>query len=181
MMLASHWIVTGAVSIAGRFGISEFVIGLTVVAVGTSLPEIATTVAAVRQRQYDLAVGNVLGSCFFNIAAVPTTMALMSSHALAVANEALWVDIPIMIFALIACLPVFLSGHRISRFEGVLFLAYYLAYVVLLYFRGSPGSVLSQYKVELGLLALPIVTMTIAILVVRAIKERRQSHGGVAQ
>lgn len=177
IIISSNWIVTGASGIAGRFGMSQFVIGLTVVAVGTSLPEIATSIAAVRQGNFDLAVGNVLGSCFFNIVAVPMAMTLVSSLPLTISSEAVWVDIPFMILALVACMPVFISGHRISRSEGVLYLFYYTLYAVMLYFRGIPGSFLSRYKVELGILALPIMIITIVILFVRTYKVRgRTGH-----
>ena len=179
MSLASHWMVEGVLGLAGRFAVSPFIIGLTVVAVGTSLPEIATTVAAVRSGQFDLAVGNVLGSCFFNIIAVPAAMVLIGGHPLPFSAEAIRVDLPFMILALVACLPVFLSDHRISRAEGALFLAYYAIYVLVLCFRGASDASPAQYRTELLLLALPIVIVTLITTVVHIVKRRRRSPRGV--
>ncbi len=174
MMIASRFMVTGAIGIATRFGMSEFAIGLTIVAMGTSLPEIATTLAAVRQEQYDLAIGNVLGSCFFNIIAVPAAMAVISAGALPLAEEAIWVDIPIMVVATVALLPIFVSDHRLSRAEGVLFLAYYAVYVLMLYFRNASESILSEYQTELVLVAVPVIAITMSIITVRAVRQRRR-------
>lgn len=174
MILASQWMVAGAVSMAAGLGMSQFVIGLTIVAAGTSLPEIATTLAAVRHNQHELALGNVMGSCLFNIVAIPAAMALVSSSPLPVVNEAVSVDIPIMILAIVACLPFFFSGHRLSRMEGMLFLVYYAAYALMLYYRHVPGSVLSSYQTELGLLAVPIIVVTTVFVLVQVLRDRRR-------
>jgi cation:H+ antiporter len=172
MILASKWMVSGAVSIAARAGMSEFVVGLTIVAVGTSLPEIATTVTAIRRDHHELAVGGIFGSCLFNIVGVPAVMAIVSATAMPVAVEAVSVDVPIMILAVVACLPLFLTGHRMSRSEGVLFLTYYTAYVVLLYIRGSASVALSDYQIELLVLALPILVVT-GVIAFRHLRQRR--------
>jgi cation:H+ antiporter len=164
MMFASRWIVTGAVSIADSMGMSELVIGLTIVAVGTSLPEIATTLVAVRHNHHELAVGNVMGSCFFNIVAVPMAMAMLSSTALPVNSHAVAVDLPLMIVVIIACMPIFLTGHRVSKPEGALFLIYYMAYVLILYYRGLSENGVSNHLFELAILATPILVITMIII-----------------
>lgn len=172
MMFSSRLMVTSSVNIALKFGMSEFVIGLTIIAVGTSLPEIATTLIAIKKRQYELALGNVIGSCFFNLLAVHPVMALISKGSLIVEQEAIFVDIPIMIFAVVACFPIFFSGHKISRSEGFLFLFYYLIFVLILYFRTATDSFLSQYLYELLFLGLPILIVTVFIITFRAIQYR---------
>lgn len=108
MVVGTHLVVTGTVSIAGRLGMSKRFTGLAIVAVGTSLPEIASTVTAVCNNEHKLAIGNVMGSCFFNIVAVPAVMALRGTAGLSINDAALAVNIPVMLLAVIACLPVFL-------------------------------------------------------------------------
>lgn len=172
MAAGAHLVVTGAVSIASDLGVSELVSGLTIVAVGTSLPEIATTVAAARNDEHELAIGNVIGSCFFNVAAVPAAMALVGSGGLVVGVAALNVDMPVMMLAVVACLPIFFSGHRISRYEGALFLVYYSVYFMFLYSRGVSDSALNRYQTEMQVLALAVVSITFVVIVFRAMQYR---------
>jgi len=105
--------------------VSELIIGLSIVAVGTSLPEIATSIIATLRGERDIAVGNVVGSNLFNILAVLGLSSVVSPSGVAVAPEALRFDLPVMIGAAIACLPIFFTGNRIARWEGALFFAYY--------------------------------------------------------
>lgn len=180
MVVGAHLVVTGAVGIANGLGASKLVSGLTIVAIGTSLPEIATTVAAVRKNEHEPAIGNVMGSCFFNIVAVPATMALIGTTGLSISREALTADIPVMILAVCACLPIFFSGHRISRSEGVLFLVYFSAYLTLLYTRSVSDSVLHQHLTEMGIIELTVVSITFIIIAVRAMqyhKHHREKVG----
>ena len=106
-------------------------------------------------------------------AAVPAAMALVGSAGLAVSAATLAVDMPVMLLAVIACLPIFFSGHRISRSEGVLFLVYYSTYFVLLYARSATDSFLSRYETQIGGLALAVVFITLVIVVVRAMQYLR--------
>jgi len=170
MAAGANLVVTGAVSIAGSLGMSELVSGLTIVAIGTSLPEIVTTVAAVRNNEHELAIGNVMGSCFFNIVAVPAVMALIGTAGLSISSDAMTVDIPVMILAVFTCLPIFFSGHRISRSEGVLFLIYCSAYFMLLYARSASDSFLDRYQTGMGIFALAAVSITLVVIVVRAMQ-----------
>jgi cation:H+ antiporter len=140
LVLGSKWLVDGAVAIAQRLGVSELVIGLTIVAAGTSLPELATSVVASIRGERDIAVGNVVGSNLFNLMAVLGLAGLVSPSGIAVSAQALRVDMPVMIAAAGFCLPVFFSGSRISRREGALFLGGYMvytAYLVLTAIRGA--------------------------------------------
>lgn len=175
MVIGADMVVQGATSIAKNLGVSELVSGLTIVAIGTSLPEIVTTITAVRNNEHELAIGNVLGSCLFNIIVVPAVMALINSHGLSISKEAEIIDIPVMILAAVSCLPIFFSNHRISRSEGALFLVYGTAYFILLYIRSASDSFLNLYKVEMGVTALGLVSITFVIITVRAILYHKHS------
>ena len=127
LVLGSDLLVEGAVTIARAAGISESVIGLTLIAFGTSLPELATAVTAARHRHTDLALGNALGSNIFNILLVLGALVLIAPVQLAA--EVLRFDLWVMVGVTVLLVPIMLSGWRISRREGVLFLALYAAYI----------------------------------------------------
>lgn len=129
LVLGSKWMVHSAVGIAQKLGVSDLIIGLTIIAAGTSLPELATSVVAGIRGERDIAVGNVVGSNLFNILAVLGLSGLVSPSGTAVSPQALHFDMPVMIVVSVACLPVFLTGGRISRREGFLLLCGYIAYV----------------------------------------------------
>ena len=127
LVLGSDLLVEGAVAIARAAGISESVIGLTLIALGTSLPELATAVIAARHRHADLALGNALGSNIFNILLVLGALVLIAPVQLAA--EVLRFDLWVMAGVTVLLIPIMLSGWRISRLEGGLFLALYAAYI----------------------------------------------------
>ncbi len=127
LVLGSDLLVAGAVAIARAAGISESVIGLTLIALGTSLPELATAVTAARHRHTDLALGNALGSNIFNILLVLGVLVLIAPVQLAA--EVLRFDLWVMVGVTVLLIPILLSGWRISRLEGGLFLALYAAYI----------------------------------------------------
>lgn len=137
LVLGSRLLVAGAVSIAQAFGVSELVIGLTIVAAGTSLPEVAASVAATLRGERDIAIGNVVGSNIFNVLCVLGGSAILSPASLPVPAAALGFDIPLMVAVSLLCVPVFLTGSRISRTEGVLFLGLYGGYTALLVITGG--------------------------------------------
>lgn len=169
----SHWTIKGAVNIAAGLGVSELTIGLTIVALGTSLPEIATSLMAIRKNEQELAIGNVIGSCIFNLLAIPAIMTLVKSSPLAIDSDIILIDLPIMILSVVVCLPVFFSQHRISRQEGLLFLIYYAVYVMMLYLRESAISILEEQKIILGMLGIPMIMATLIIVAIRAVKYRK--------
>lgn len=136
LVLGSRWLVASAVVIARWLGVSELVIGLTIVAAGTSLPEVATSVVAAVKGERDIAVGNVVGSNIFNVLIVLGGAAAVAPQGIAVARAALRVDMPLMIVVSAACLPIFFTGYRISRLEGALFLVGYVAYTAYLVVAG---------------------------------------------
>ena len=136
LVQGSQRLLGGATALALALGASPRVIGLTVVAAGTSLPELATSVMAAIRHERDIAVGNVLGSNLFNLLGVLGAAALASPGGVA-AGAGPRLDIAVSLLASLACLPIFISGGRISRLEGALMLAGYGAYLGWLIARPS--------------------------------------------
>jgi cation:H+ antiporter len=136
LVLGSDALVQAAAVFAHALGMSDAVIGLTIVAAGTSLPEVAATVAAGLKGERDIAVGNVVGSCVFNsfgvIGLAGLVAALSGAGALPVPPDQVRFDLWVMLAAMVACLPIFLSGRTVGRWEGLLLLSYYVAYSVYL-------------------------------------------------
>ena len=128
MVVGADWFVGAAVDLARRWGFSELVIGLTLVAAGTSLPEVTTSVVAAFKGERDLAVGNVVGSNLFNMMCVLGFTGLLAPAGIPVGTEAIQQDLPVMVLVAVACLPVFLIGHTIERWEGLVLLAFYGLY-----------------------------------------------------
>ncbi|WP_422630745.1 calcium/sodium antiporter [Pseudomonas mucidolens] len=128
LMLAGHLVLGAAVEVASELGLSERVIGLTVVAVSTSLPCLATSLIAALRGEREIAVGNVIGSNLFNLLGVLGFTALVAPSALSVSPNALAFDLPVLLGVILLCLPVFYTGYRITRAEGLLLLGLYLAY-----------------------------------------------------
>ena len=134
LLFSSRLLVWGAVSVAHAMGISDLVIGLTVVALGTSLPELAASVIAARKGEHDIAIGNVVGSNMFNLLAVVGIAGIIAPMP-SIDAEVLTRDWPTMVVMTIALLVMaygFRGEGRINRFEGLLLLASYLAYTVYL-------------------------------------------------
>ncbi|MEX2595059.1 MAG: calcium/sodium antiporter [Anditalea sp.] len=131
LVIGGRLIVSSAVNIAQSFGISERVIGLTIVSIGTSLPELATSLIAVRKKNPDIAIGNVVGSNIFNIFLVLGTSTVITP---VIVRSASFVDIALNIIAGVL-LFVFLftgKGRRLERWEGVIFLSLYISYLLFL-------------------------------------------------
>ena len=168
LVLGADWLVDGAVAAAAAIGVSELVIGLTVVAVGTSLPELATSVMASVRGERDIAVGNAVGSNLFNLLAVLGLGGALAPGGVAVPRAAVTFDLPVMIAVAFACLPIFFTGHRIARGEGLLFLAYYAAYTLYLVLAAAEHDALPAFSRALGWFALPLTAVTLAVLVWRA-------------
>jgi len=180
LTLGSRWTVDSATSIAIHLGISELAIGLTLVAVGTSLPELATTLVAVRKNEPDLAMGNIMGSCIFNITLVPATMTLVKFAPLSLSDNMVYMDVPIMVLATLVCLPVFFSSYKISRPEGLLFLIYYAMFILLLFIRESSFTASGESGKIIIILGGFMVLATVITVTGRAFKYRRslQKSGG---
>lgn len=128
LILGSRWLVDSAIVIARVWGMSETIIGLTIIAAGTSLPEVATSVIASFRGERDIAVGNVVGSNVFNILSVGGLSGLVADQGLSTSNSMIRFDLPFMLAVAVACFPIFLRGFVITRTNGLFFLAYYIAY-----------------------------------------------------
>jgi len=176
LVIGSQLFTTGAVAIARRLGVSELVIGLTIVSVGTSLPELATSAMAAWKGERDIAVGNVVGSNLFNILCVLGITASVAPSGIPVATAALHLDLPVMIGACLACLPIFLTGHRIDRWEGGLFLAYYVAYVAALFFIATGSPLLNTYTLAMLGFVVPLTAITLALAGFRAWRSQQRLH-----
>jgi cation:H+ antiporter len=172
LVLGARWVVVAAVGFATAMGVSELVIGLTIVAIGTSLPEAATSLMAAARGQRDIAVGNVVGSNVFNLAAVLGSAAAVAPRGVAVAPEALRVDIPVMVAVSVACLPLFALRHRLTRWEGALFLAYYAAYALYLVLSSSRHAALDLFSEAMILFVLPISAALLALVSWRVLRPR---------
>jgi cation:H+ antiporter len=125
LVAGSHLFVEGAVSLASKWGMSQIAIGLTIVAVGTSLPELATSLVAAVKRQGDVAIGNIVGSNIFNVLGILGVAALVKPLD---APALSWVDLGVMLAVAVALLPVVRSGNRINRVEGAVLLVVYAGY-----------------------------------------------------
>ncbi len=172
LVLGAGWLVEGAVSLARTLGVSDAVIGLTIVAAGTSLPEVAASIIATVRGQRDIAIGNVVGSNIANILAILGVSGLVAPAGLSVGAEMLAVDIPVMIAVAVICLPVFYTGHLIRRWEGGVFLAAYVGYTTWLVFHatGQPGA--ASLGWVMGTIFVPVVLATFAVTGLRAYTTR---------
>lgn len=146
LVAGGRLIVDGAVGVATGLGLPEVVIGLTVVAIGTSLPELATAVIAGLRGEPDLAVGNVVGSCIFNVLAVVGLTATVAPDVIPVPPTVTSFDLPVMVAVTVIALPIVLTGFVVRRWEGALLLAYYVAYLVYIVMgaTGRPTEALSE-------------------------------------
>ncbi|MEX2215878.1 MAG: calcium/sodium antiporter [Phycisphaeraceae bacterium] len=172
LVLGASWFVGGAVEMAHAMGLSEVVIGLTIVAAGTSMPEVAASVMASIKGQRDIAVGNVVGSNLFNILGILGITAIASPTSIEVKDAVLAVDIPIMTAVALACLPIFFTGHVIARWEGAVFLLYYIAYTAYLILAATHHDALHGFSVVMVYFALPITAMTLGVIAWRAMRKR---------
>lgn len=164
LVLGATWLVDSAVSVARSLNISEAVIGLTIVAAGTSFPELATSVVAAMRGEGDIAVGNVVGSSIFNLLGILGAAALITPSGLSVAPALLNFDIPVMIAVAFACLPIFATGHRIARWEGVMFMGYYAVYLAYLILAATEHDSLQNFSSTMLGFVLPLTGVTMLVL-----------------
>ncbi len=176
LVVGSNFLVEGAVSLARALGLSELVIGLTVVAIGTSLPELATSIMAAIRGERDIAVGNIVGSNIFNLLCVLGLASLVSPAAILVSANALAFDFPVMIAVAVACLPIFFSGYRINRWEGLLFIGYYAAYTLYLVMSASGRPFAQVFGDAMLGYVLPLTVVTLVVIAGRAWRTQRAQH-----
>lgn len=174
LAIGSRWLVDSAVSFAQYLGVSELVIGLTIVAAGTSLPEVVTSVIAAIRGERDIAVGNVVGSNIFNIMGVLGLASMVAPAGIEVSTAMIGFDIPVMIGVALACLPIFFTGGVISRKEGVLLLGYYVAYTSYLVLAVSHHDALPRFSAVMLTFVIPLTGVTLITVALREMRGRRE-------
>lgn len=175
LVQGSDWLVNGAVAIAQYYGISELIIALTLISIGTSLPELATVIVGTFRGEQELVVGNVVGSNIFNILLVLGFTTLISPISIEVSEAAIVFDMPVMIAVAVACLPIFFNNYLIERWEGTLFLAYYVAYASYLFFNATQHGALSTFSAMMLWFVMPLTLLTFLVLMWQGLK-RQQSN-----
>lgn len=173
LVWGARWLLEGSVDIARTFGVSELIIGLTIVAAGTSLPEVATSILATWRGEREIAIGNVVGSNIYNILGVLGMAAVIGQDGVAVSTPALNFDIPVMTAVAVACLPIFLTGHLIARWEGALFLFYYGAYTLFLVLHAADHDSLSAFRTAMTWVTLPLTVVTLLVGLAHHARARR--------
>lgn len=172
LVLGAQWLVDSAVQIAQYLGMSELVIGLTIVAAGTSMPELATSVIASLRGERDIAVGNVVGSNIFNLLAVLGLSSIVAPDGVQVADAALAFDIPVMVGVALICLPIFFTGFLISRLNGALFLFYYVAYTAYLLMAAQQHESLQTFGTAMVWFVMPATVIMLVTLAWRYQRSR---------
>ena len=167
LVLGSQWLVAAATAFARALGVSDLVIGLTIVAAGTSLPEAATSVMAAVRKERDIAIGNVIGSNTFNLLGCLGLSGLVAADGLPIAAGVINFDIWVMLAVAFACLPVFLSGRKVARWEGGLFLAYYVAYTAYVVLNAQQHAVLPAFGAAMLSFVLPLTVVTLVVVMLR--------------
>ena len=169
LVTGAHLLVNSAVNIARAFAVSEAVIGLTIVAVGTSLPEVMTSIVASIKGQRDIAVGNVVGSNIFNLLAVLGVSGVLSSNGLAGNEQLVQQDFPVMLAVALLCVPLFFTGAILSRIEGALFFILYLAYTLFLIGGALHAPWLASVQ---GIIVYALIPLTVVVVIGSLVKDR---------
>ena len=176
LVLGAQWLVSAASGFARALGVSDLVIGLTIVAAGTSLPELATSALAALRGQRDIAVGNAVGSCTFNLLGCLGLAGLVSGGGLAVPAAVLNFDLWVMLAAAIACIPVVISGREIARWEGALFVAHYAAYTGYLILAAADHDALPAYSKAMMSFVIPLAIVTLVAAMLRPHPHGNRPH-----
>ena len=174
LVVGSHFLVEAAVTTAKQFGVSDVVIALTIVALGTSLPEVATSITAAIKGQRDMAVGNVVGSNTFNILGCLGVSGVLSTSGLAVAASVINFDAWVMLAVALACLPIFITGREIARWEGAVFLGYYAAYTAYLIMASQHHDALPVFSAAMLYFVVPLTVITLLVSVFQHTRAARQ-------
>lgn len=175
LVVGARLLVNASVDFARALGVSELVIGLTIVAAGTSLPEVAASIVAALRGERDIAVGNVVGSCILNLTLVLGLTGLVVPGGIPVPIMALHFDIPVMLAASVACLPLFFTGFAISRGEGLLFLFYYLVYIAFTIMHASESHALDSFGRVILWVILPATCLGMGWAVIRSYRKAQKS------
>ncbi|MGQ4268542.1 calcium/sodium antiporter [Nocardiopsis changdeensis] len=173
LVVGARLLVYGASAIATALGVSDLLIGLTVVAVGTSLPELVTCVVAVVRGERDMAVGNIVGSNVFNLGAVLGLAAVVAPGGIEVAASALRFDLPVMVAVALVLLPIALTGSDVSRWEGALLVGFYIAYIAYLVLAATEHAALEPLSAAMLWFVIPLTALWLAVAAVHELKRRR--------
>ncbi|HDZ07720.1 calcium/sodium antiporter [Pseudohongiella sp.] len=176
LVTGSRWFVDSAVTFAQYLGVSDVIVGLTIVAAGTSMPEVVTSIIAALRGERDIAVGNVVGSNIFNIMGVLGVASIIAPSGIAISPEFVRFDIPVMILVALACVPIFFTGGVISRQEGFVLLAYYVAYTAYLIMISTNSAALSWFGPLVLFVAIPLTFITMLVLAVREARRRKNGN-----
>ncbi len=176
LVWGASWLVAGAVDIAAALGLSETVIGLTIVAVGTSLPELTTSMTAAIRGSVEMAVGNAVGSCLFNLGAVMGLTAMISPDGVPVTDGASSFDIPVMVAVMVSLLPIAFTGRRVAKREAWLLLGYYFAYTAYLLLDSAGHDALPQFSWVMLAFVIPVTVLTLGLLVAQELRARRSGR-----
>ena len=175
LVLGSQVLVKGAIAAAQGLGVSETVIGLTIVAAGTSMPELVTSLVAAYRGKADLAIGNVVGSNLLNQLVILGLCALVSGErGLGVDPVMLVRDFPIMVLTTLACLPIFWTGGVITRLEGWILIALYVVYVIEQILSSTASSVSDEFRLIALVAILPALLIFLVWTVLRWKQKRHQ-------
>lgn len=167
LVQGSEWLVDSAVIFARMMGVSDIIIGLTIVAAGTSMPEVATSIMAAVKGERDIAVGNVIGSNTFNILGCLGVTGLVAPMGLIVPASVLNFDLWVMLAVCFACIPVFISGREIARWEGGIFVGYYIAYVAYLILASKEHAAIPVFSTVMMSFVIPITVITLVVVIIR--------------
>jgi len=175
LIYGSHLLVDGASSMARRLGVSDLVIGLTIVAAGTSLPELATSVIAGLKKELDIAVGNAIGSNIFNILFVLGLSGVFAPGGLAVPPAALQFDFWVMLAVAALALPVFFTGYQIARWEGAVFLIFYGMYVWFIVLSAGNHPELAAFRISALFFLIPIILLILGTAAWQLLLRKRRA------
>jgi cation:H+ antiporter len=175
LVLGSHWLVKSVSTLARWMGLSEMVIGLTVVAAGTSLPEVATSVMAALRGERDIAVGNIIGSNIFNILGVLGFAATLAPSGVTVSPALLAFDLPVMVAVAAVCLPIFFNGMTVFRWEGGLLLGYFVIYTTYILLRAAEHDALRGFALVVGWVVIPLTGITLVAVTVANLMRRART------
>jgi cation:H+ antiporter len=164
LVLGARGLVSSAVVVARALGVDETVIALTIVAAGTSMPEVATSIVATLRGQRDIAVGNVIGSNIFNLLGILGGSALVGRD-LAISSAFTNFDIPVMVAVAVACLPIVARRHEIARWQGAAFLAFYAGYVAYLILAAKQHAALERFSLVMLEFVVPLLVASLVALV----------------
>ena len=178
LVLGSQVLVKGATAAAVGLGVSQTVIGLTIVAAGTSMPELVTSLVAAYRGQGDLDIGNVVGSNLLNQLLILGICGLASGgRGLGVDPILLSHDFPIMVLITLACLPIFWSGGVIKRWEGGLFLGLYGLYLTEQILSNMAPSMVDEYRLVVLVAVLPLALVVVLWSAIRWQRQRQLLQG----